>query len=285
MDSLSMLDKLQDATLEEYKKKQRSNKSKYHFDKLKMYFGEDYEVKGIKISTPTIGDILKVGEERFYQALSPFLYNSTSIRVMLWDYFEKDWNKVKDIEVYDLMSHMVQDKEPLKLIFRDKNFNDFQLVQISKQHEIRENDKKETREQLDLGLYSHSQDILLSEEDYMEIAEYIREMMNVHPKKEKVKGKSAIAWTIQEDKMNTQFEKDKNKSGSTLLPLISSCINHPGFKYKLQELREVGIYQFMDSVKRIQKYENGTAALKGCYSGFVSGKDISEDTLNFMGDV
>lgn len=281
-----MLDKLQDATLEEYKKKQQSNKSKYHFDKLKMYFGEDYEVKGIKISIPTIGDILKVGEDRFYQALSPFLYNSTSIRVMLWDYLEKDWNKVKDIEVYDLMSQMVQDKEPLKLIFKDKSFDDFQLVQINKkQHEINEDDKKKTKEQLELGLYSHSQDILISEENYMEIAEYIREMMNVHPKKEKVKGKSAIAWTIQEDKMNAQFEKDKNRSGSTLLPLISSCINHPGFKYKLQELREVGIYQFMDSVKRIQKYENGTAALKGCYSGFVSGKDVGEDTLNFMGDV
>ena len=110
-------------------------------------------------------------------------------------------------------------------------------------------------------------------------------MMNVHPKREKVKGKSAITWTIQEDKMNAQFEKDKNKSSSTLLPLISTCINHPGFKYKLQELKEVGIYQFMDSVKRIQKYESATAAMKGIYSGMVSAKDIGEEALNFMSDI
>ena len=275
-----MMDKLQDATLEEYKKKQKeSEKSKYHFDKLKMYFGEDYEVKGIKISMPTIGDILEIGEERFYQALSPFLYNSTSIRVMLWEYFEQDWNKVKDIEVFALMSQTIQDKEPQRIIFKDINFDDFQLIQVNRKYTDDEEDN------LELALYSPSQDILLYEEDYMEIAEYIREMMNVHPKREKVKGKSAITWTIQEDKMNAQFEKDKNKSSSTLLPLISTCINHPGFKYKLQELKEVGIYQFMDSVKRIQKYESATAAMKGIYSGMVSAKDIGEEALNFMSDI
>ena len=275
-----MMDKLQDATLEEYKKKQKeSEKSKYHFDKLKMYFGEDYKVKGIKISMPTIGDILEIGEERFYQALSPFLYNSTSIRVMLWEYFEQDWNKVKDIEVFALMSQTIQDKEPQRIIFKDINFDDFQLIQVNRKYTDDEEDN------LELALYSPSQDILLYEEDYMEIAEYIREMMNVHPKREKVKGKSAITWTIQEDKMNAQFEKDKYKSSSTLLPLISTCINHPGFKYKLQELKEVGIYQFMDSVKRIQKYESATAAMKGIYSGMVSAKDIGEEALNFMSDI
>ena len=41
----------------------------------------------------------------------------------------------------------------------------------------------------------------------------------------------------------------------------------------------------MDSVRRIQKYENGTAALKGCYSGFVDGTKIDKDILNYMGDV
>ena len=275
-----MMDKLQDATLEEYKKKQKeSEKSKYHFDKLKMYFGEDYKVKGIKILMPTIGDILEIGEERFYQALSPFLYNSTSIRVMLWEYFEQDWNKVKDIEVFALMSQTIQDKEPQRIIFKDINFDDFQLIQVNRKYTDDEEDN------LELALYSPSQDILLYEEDYMEIAEYIREMMNVHPKREKIKGKSAITWTIQEDKMNAQFEKDKNKSSSTLLPLISTCINHPGFKYKLQELKEVGIYQFMDSVKRIQKYESATAAMKGIYSGMVSAKDIGEEALNFMSDI
>ena len=69
-----ILDGLQAAVITDAQKK--VNKSKYEFDSLKMYFGEDYEVAGIKISEPTIGDILRIGENNFYQSLSPILYNS-----------------------------------------------------------------------------------------------------------------------------------------------------------------------------------------------------------------
>ena len=93
MDVLETLDNLQSATQEDIKKKQEKNHHpEYHFDKLKMYFGEDYTINGITISIPTIGNILDIGESKFYQAISPFLSNSTSIRVLLYDVFKKDWN-------------------------------------------------------------------------------------------------------------------------------------------------------------------------------------------------
>ena len=39
------------------------------------------------------------------------------------------------------------------------------------------------------------------------------------------------------------------------------------------------------SVNRIQKYEQGTAALHGIYGGMVSAKDVPEDLINFMGEL
>ena len=277
-----MLNKLQDATLDEYRKKKLSNNTdKYNFDILKMYFGEDYKVKNktkdIVISMPTIGDILEIGENDFYRSISPFIYNSTSIRVMLWDYFQKDWNKVKDIEVFAIMSRIIENKNPLKLIFKDVSFEDFVLVPAKR--------NAEDENYNELALYSESQEIILYEDEYMEIAEYIREMVNRHPKIEKAKGKTAVSWIIQEDKMNAEIEKEKNKSGSTLLPLISACINHPGFKYKLHELREVGIYQFMDSVKRLQVYESTCALMNGLYCGFSDLSKIDKNEFNFMRDI
>lgn len=282
---LDMLDKLQEAVINNGSKKE--SEPQYHFDKLKMYFGEDFNHKGITISMPTIGDILEIGESNFYQALSPFIYNSTSIRVMLWDN-GMDWNDIKDIEVFNIMSTILRNKEREKeqenaldtveentskffkkkkkkdvdtdaietktvqsIMFNNINFNDFILVSA------RETIDSEPKP----ALFNEKEDILLYENDYMIIAEYIREILNMHPKVEKAKGKTAKSWIIQEEKMD--MLNKENKSESTLLPLISTCVNHPGFKYKLQELREVGLYQFMDSVKRIQKYENGTAALKG----------------------
>lgn len=268
---LDMLDKLQEAVINNGSKKE--SEPQYHFDKLKMYFGEDFNYKGIIISMPTIGDILEIGEERFFRAISPFIYNSTSIRVMLWDN-GIDWNDVKDIEVFNIMSKLIQDKEAQNLLFKNLSFSNFNIKPIKENIDD---------EEVKLSLYDEEAGILLYEKDYMVIAEYIREIFNMHPKVEKAKGKTAKSWIIQEDKIEAQHKEDKNTS--TLLPLISTCVNHPGFKYKLQELREVGIYQFMDSVKRIQKYENGTAALKGCYSGMISSKDIPNDVLNYMGDI
>ena len=109
-------------------------------------------------------------------------------------------------------------------------------------------------------------------------------MLNVHPKTEKAKGKTTKHWMLQEDRMKAeQNQNEENKS--TLLPLVSACVNHPGFKYKLEELKQVNICQFMDSVQRIQKYEQGVAAMHGIYGGFVNAKDIPQDLINFMSDL
>lgn len=289
MANYDVLDGLQQAVIEEEQKKQASKKKEYSFDKLALLFMEDYEVKGIKISQPTINDILRVGESNFYQALSPFLYNSTSIRVMLWE-AGIDWCNVKDIEVFDILNNIQkQNKEilrqvigdevekrenPLNILFKDIDITTFNLY--------KEKEKEEDSEEK-LCLYSHTYDIKLYEEDYMQIAEYIREMLNIHPKVEKAKGKTAKRWMIDEDKMNALHRDEKNTS--TLLPLVSACVNHPGFKYKLQELREVGIYQFMDAVQRLQIYESSIALLNGSYSGFCDTSKVDKDNFNFMRDI
>ena len=269
MDVLETLDNLQTAATDDEKK--MNNKQKYNFDKLKMYFGEDYKIANINISIPTIGDILDIGEDKFYTALKPFLNNPTSVRVFLYDVLHKDWNKTSDIEVFYILMHVSSDKEPLKLMFKDTDFSDFELRSIS------DGDKEH------LVLVSNSQNLIITEDNLTELLEYVRSIMNVHPKVEKAKGKTTKLWILQEDR--TKALNKKNEEDSTLLPLISSCINHPGFKYKLEELKKVNICQFMDSVKRIQKYEQGTAAIKGMYSGMISGKDLPEDLINFMGDV
>ena len=129
-------------------------------------------------------------------------------------------------------------------------------------------------------LYDEENDFVLNESEYMEIAEYIRTLLNIHPKVEKAKGKTTKQWMIDEDRMNMVQRDEKNTS--TLLPLISACINHPGFKYKLQELRDVGIYEFMDSVQRLQIYESTRALLGGSYSGFADMSKVPKEQFNFM---
>lgn len=266
-----MLDGLQAAVLTEAQQK-KDNKQEYKFDQLKMYFREDYFVKGIRIVQPTIGNILNIGESKFYSSLSPFLYNSTSIRAMLWDLPQRiDWCKVKDIEVFSMLKSMTDtDNSAIRLLFPDYRIEHMQLMQFQE----KDSDKPQ------LCLYDSENDFILKESEYMEIAEYIRTLLNIHPKVEKAKGKTAKKWMIDEDRINMAQKEDKNNS--ILLPLVSACINHPGFKYKLQELREVGIYEFMDSVQRLQIYESTRALIGGSYSGFADMSKVPKEQFNFM---
>lgn len=275
-------DDLQKKAIEKAKmESEKKAANKYNFDKLRMYFGKDFEIKlshcdnkTIVILQPKIGDILNIGEREFYSALSPFLYNSTSVRVDLWK-AGMDWNKIRDIEVFFLYIKLVN-KELLNSVFKNMNFDDIQLARM-KEKEDTEND---------LCLYSKSQDIVITEDEYNLIANYLRTLMNMKPKEEHVRGRSGKEWVIQEEEMRLYREANKKDThASILLPLVSALTNHPGFKYKLEELENVGIYQFMDSVQRIQKYESSIATLRGMCSGFVDGSKIDKEQYNFMGEI
>ena len=90
------------------------------------------------------------------------------------------------------------------------------------------------------------------------------------------------------DKVNeVEFLKNKEDlNRSVLLPLISSMVNHPGFKYKKNELIDVGIVEFMDSVQRLQLYENVTALMSGVYSGMLDTSKINlSKELNWLRDL
>lgn len=272
--SSSMLDSIQSAVIEQNQKETKQNK--YDFDKLKMFFGEDYEVNGIKIVQPTIGDILEIGEKNFYHALSPFTNNSTSIRLMLWT-AGVDWCNVRDIEAfYVLMDLMVKSdddsyEKTLKLVFPNIDITQFVLYGYI---------PKESDEKV-FYLYNEFTNTVIQEKDYMHIAEYIREMLNIHPKVEKAKGKTTKKWMIDEDRMKLS-QRLAEGDESSLLPLVSSLINHPGFKYNLQELKQVGIVQFYDAIQRLQIYEGTRALLQGSYSGFCDLSKVDKSRFNFM---
>lgn len=271
-----MLDSLQNAVIEQAVKKKDTQK--YHFDKLKMFFKEDFLIKGIRIVQPTVGDILRIGEKDFYSALSPFINNSTSIRLMLWS-IGIDWCKVRDIEVFGMLMEMTLQsgenyQETLNLIFPDIDITKFKVYEQKK-----ESDTDEKK----FFLYNEQSNMYLLEEEYMEIAEYVREMLNIHLKVERAKGKTTKKWMIDEDRQNLLTAPSKNDS--SLLPLVSSLINHPGFKYNLNQLKEVGIVQFYDAIQRLQIYEGTRALLQGSYSGFCDTSGVDKNKFNFMRDV
>lgn len=242
----------------------------YNFNKLQMYFGLDYEVaEGITIHQPSIMDIVKYDDNKFYTMLNVFIGNPTNYRLALWD-AGRDWNKITDYELfYNLIKDL--DVKDTALLFGDLDFRLFKPFVQEKNGEV--------------ILINEKQNVAITEKIYFEIANYLRTMFNIFPKVEKVKGKTAKEWIIDEERMNLAQRQKENKNSSFLLPMISFALNHPGFKYNKEQLKDVGICEFMDSVQRLQIYESTSSLMKGMYSGFVDTSKIDKKEFNFMRDI
>lgn len=254
-------------------------------DKLKLYFGKPFQINdNIIIRQPTLGQIMDYGELEFYSMLSVFTGNTTSRRLQLWD-AGIDWCKISDFELFaSLVPGLAQAQT--EILFGDLDFTKFKPYQIQQPKEEKEDEEVE-EEKPRLILFDSDNNIEIDEPLYDYIALYLRTMFQSFPKREFAKGKNTKLSLIEEERQKLKDAQvlGKSPSDSTLLPIISACVNHPGFKYKKTELIEVGIYEFMDSVARLQVYESTTALLKGMYSGFVDTKGISSEEFNFMREI
>ena len=242
----------------------------YDFDMLQMQFRRDYHVTDmIKIKQPTLGQIIDYGEQNIYALISPFVMNPTSCRVMLWDN-GIDWNKISDYELF-LSTYKNLIEYDTSIMFGDIDFSALKYYTDKNQNTI---------------LFDIDSGVLINEEIYSYMSKYIRTMFNIHPKVEKAKGKTTKEWIIEEEKEKQALELKNNKEKkSTLLTLVSSLVNHPGFKYSTRELENIGIVEFMDSVQRLQVYENSIALMRGMYSGMVDVSKIDKNELNWLRDL
>lgn len=262
------------------------------FDELRVYFGEDYwPTPQICIKQPKIQDLIDYGDSKFYSMVSTLCANPTSFRLQLWD-MGTDWNKISDFDLFKVLIKNYTPEET-RLLFGDLNLSWFE--------EMTENEgdssflvyvpRDEFGNYVDITQFSWENVIKIYENDYVKIVEYLRYMFNIHPKVEKARGKATKLAIIEDEKRNLAEElknrKDTDVQKSFLLPMISSLLNHPGFKYKKNELRDVGIVEFMDSVRRLQVYESSTALMKGIYSGMVDTSKIKNlnEEINWMKDL
>ena len=69
---------------------------------------------------------------------------------------------------------------------------------------------------------------------------------------------------------------------SFLVPLISSLTNVPGFKYNSREVRDIGVYEFMDSVQRVNLIKSTDNLYRGIYAGTIDSSKIKNKDLDWM---
>lgn len=239
-------------------------------DRLKLYFGDDIIINdNIKLSQPKIGEIVEFGERHFYYVLSLLTCIPSDMKSELWDANKTDWQTVDDFDLFIMLTRGLQSKDT-KLFLGDIDLS--KMTPCINQHNNQP------------CLYDEESEILIDKIIYTKIVTYIREMFNIHPKIEKAKNKRTFNVLIEDDRFRKSLHKNEEYT-SNLLPLISSMLNSPGFKYKKEELRQVGIVEFMDSVQRISTIVSTTALLQGMYSGMVDTSKIPKEQFNWLRDL
>lgn len=211
-------------------------------------------------------EIIEFGEQEYYQMIGLLCGTPSDFKVMLWDNGQ-DWNKISE---FDFFSIFVTGLTPEKtgILFGDLDFSKFHRGQ-----------KAETGETI---LYNKELDFAIDSFIYHHMVSYVRRINGMTYSGTKIiKGSTAKKLVIERDRNKMKAQANKPYE-SQLVNLISAMLVYPGFKYSKDQLRECGIYEFMDAVKRSQIYTSTIALTQGAYSGFMDTKNIKQESFNWL---
>ena len=280
-------------------------KNYYKYDELKIYRGSDiYITDKIKIKQPTIGQIEEFGEQRYFSAV----LNLTSVGVdLIWHLTEMgiDFTKISDYDLFcKVIVPLVSSKKNILKLLEENYLYDEECAKIY--NNLSDEDKEEmlinplelVLDNIDLAdfiqctdtttneivLYNREKDITIDRTVYMRVVDVVRKIHgfkrnNIVPANESTKQ------DMIEDARDEHLASKYNTFKSILLPYVSSLINHPSCSYKHNDIWDLGINAFFDSIKRINKIQNATLLLQGAYSGFASLKGIDKERLDWSGDL
>lgn len=238
-------------------------------DKLKMYFGEDYVVNDkIVIHQPTIGEILEYGEKEYLSMVHTLCAIPSDMKPQLWD-MGIDYDTITDFELFRLLCKILPQEKTVLLLGE---------LDLSSLYEAKNNDTDE------IVLADFDKGIVIDQYTYLKIVTYVRLMHGITPKIEHAYNEYTKKILIEDDRRKQETYQKKPYS-SQFLPLVSAMVNSAGFKYKKNELKEVGIVEFMDSVHRIAKIQSTNALLHGFYGGMIDTTKIDKKELNWLGEL
>lgn len=230
-----------------------------------MYFGDDYVINDkIKIHQPTIGEVVKYGEASYFSTVHTITAIPSDMKSQLWDNMNLDWTEVQDFELFMMLT---------QTLTPDRTFLLFGDLDFSKLRPFRNNQNG------NIVLADKETGVVIDEMIYLRIVTYLRKLHNIKPKVEKAANKITKRILIDEDRNKILYSKDKPFK-SYLLPLISAVKVKQG--YTKDYVKNMGFYEFMDDVNRMQVIHNADHLLSAAYAGTIDMKKINKAELNWM---
>ena len=222
-------------------------------------------VPKLSVRIPTVGEVLE-DENTYYSIASSLTATPYQYMVQLDDW-GIDYTQITDYELFKIL-FPVYAKYDLSLLFGDLDTSDFDIYTDSL------NGNK--------ILYSPSNDIVIDEFVYNDLANTIRKINLFEKVKSKPGNESARKYLLEKERKR-QKRNAKKAREPYLEKMVIALVNTTECPYDYDSCMNLSIYRFNQSLKQIQHKIAFDNTMIGVYAGTVDTSKMSnKDTLSWI---
>ena len=236
-------------------------------DELRLYMGDDIKVAdGVVLKSPKIRTIVDYGEANYFSMAQALCATPSSMKVQLDD-MHLDWMTVEDFQLFAMLCQTFTPDRTYPLL------GDLDLSQLRLRY---------TPGTEDVELSNSDRSIVINEIIYNVLVTYLRKMHGFKKQVDKAGNKMTHKVLLNLARQDAKMAQNKPYK-SFLLPLVSSLQARQG--YNKEYIKDMGIFEFMNQINRVQIIVQADAALGGCYSGMVDTRKMDKTVLDWMREI
>lgn len=244
----------------------------FQVDELKLYMSEDIKIaNGIILKCPKIRDIAEYGESAYFSMAQTLCATPSSMKVQLDD-MGRNYMKIKDFELFIMLAQTLK-PDVTRLLLGDLDLTKFKIRPMTENGEI---------VLVYEGTENDENPIIISSIIYEVLVTYIRKMHNFKKQVDKAGNEITRKQLIRLARQDAAMAKNKPHE-SFLRPVISAVKCRNG--YSMDYIKQMGIFELMDDLSRLNVIVQADAALGGMYSGFVDTKKMDKTVLNWTRNI
>ena len=244
----------------------------FQVDELKLYMSEDIKIaNGIVLKCPKIRDVAEFGESAYFAVAQQLCATPSSMMVQLDD-MKLNYMKIKDFELFMMLCQSFR-PEATRLLLGDLDLTKFKPRPYGPTEEV---------VLVYEGTENDEDPIVITPIIHEVLTTYIRKMHNFKKEVKKAGNEITRKQLIRLARQDAEIAKNKPHE-SFLRPVISAVKCRQG--YSMDYIRDMGIFELMDDLSRLNVIVQADAALGGMYSGFVDTKKMDKTVLNWTRNI
>lgn len=231
---------------------------------LNLLYKDEIKINDkITINIPTVGEVID-NEDEYYTLIS--MLTASPIHYMLaLEEVGVDFTTINDFDLFLLLFGKIREMKTW-LVFKDLDMSSFKITADV------EHGKMILRDDI--------HDITIDRMLHMKISNTFRKLNNIEKDRRKPGNKEAREYMMQ--RAREKAKRKKRMQESQLEQQVIALVNTEQFNYRYDNVRDITIYQFSQSVRQIQKKIDFDHKMLGIYTGNVDPKKMSQDELNWL---